>query len=72
MYSSRPGFKHLADLPFDEGETIAAMTIWEALGKSCVVLVTSEGRMFVLRFDPSGRQDIAGPLEWAPHKEADQ
>jgi hypothetical protein len=62
----RQGFEFLCNLPFDADETAAAMTVWEALDKNCIVIATSKGRMFVLRFEKSGHMEFAGPLEWTP------
>lgn len=59
-------FGWLAQLPLDGFETVAAMTVWTALGKNCIVIATDLGRMFVLRINDTGQMDIAGPLEFAP------
>lgn len=56
-------FEYLTRLPIPKGEAITAMTVWEALGKQCIVVATRD-QMFILRIAPTGRMDWAGPLEF--------
>lgn len=58
-------YSKLADLPFEAGETLAAMSTWSLLGTNCLAVVSTAGRMFVMKID--GQEiSLAGPLQFHP------
>ena len=63
---SMSGFDPLCALPLQDGESVSAMTVWEAMGRNIIMLVTTQGRMYLIRIDPGNAMSFAGPLEFAP------
>ena len=53
-------------LPLQDGEGVSAMTVWEAMGRTIIVLATTQGRMYLIRVDPDNALSFAGPLEFIP------
>ena len=63
MSETRAGWRHLADLPLEAGESAIGLTAWTMLGVNGFVLATDRGHFYVLRFRQNA-VEFAGPLEF--------